>query len=631
MEENLGELVPAELVINVDRDVQQETFIEQIEQEREKALAGLSPEEREKKADDLVVEYDRLAYERSYSMLERVELSHRVRTEVERFFGPDGLGYVGSGMSTDVFTPLHRIDSSVESLTRKHFSGSLYDKRSDMMGQDYLAVQGISNLDEEQREIDRNDPERFGREMWRVSIRLAALSDVDYGEFIGDLKSVVEPILTAYRYRTKVLDTLQKRLGEKSMSESRVLVLGRDPAHREIDLRKLMKEGAPTSQLIDQTHIFADTLQDLFENRGIVRRSKAKRGSSYFWLDPDRYDPENESLDEEKRVALREFLKPDKWKERLVTEFDCVVLIEDDDLFDADFIKKYANTFIDCRDHEYKVTDDTRTPLPGMSTAMERKKAGDDVSITAIYTGIIPIVYKAQRALLWSLIESIGLAFVMIMGVMMLLLRNWKAPLSWKNALNFRGGLISMLPNVFPVVIVFGFMGHRNILVDIGSMMTASVAMGVAVDDTIHFLTWYRQAIESGLKRMDAIRVAYSRVATAMTQTTLIGGLGLAAFALSTFTPTQRFGTLMLFLLAMALVGDLILLPALLAGPLGKYFCKEKPDARSLDEMDGLPDDGQPELRVVGEDVAGNAGDAAASDEAKYDVHPDSFKHQSGG
>ena len=107
--------------------------------------------------------------------------------------------------------------------------------------------------------------------------------------------------------------------------------------------------------------------------------------------------------------------------------------------------------------------------------------------------------------------------------------------------------------------------------------MTASVAMGVAVDDTIHFLTWYRDAIESGLKRLDAIRVAYSRVATAMTQTTLIGGLGLSAFALSTFTPTQRFGTLMLFLLAMALIGDLILLPALLAGPLGKYFCKEKP------------------------------------------------------
>ena len=53
-----------------------------------------------------------------------------------------------------------------------------------------------------------------------------------------------------------------------------------------------------------------------------------------------------------------------------------------------------------------------------------------------------------------------------------------------------------------------------------------------------------------------------------MTQTTIVGGLGLFVFALSTFTPTQRFGTLMLVMLAVALVGDLIMLPALLAGPL---------------------------------------------------------------
>jgi hypothetical protein len=57
-----------------------------------------------------------------------------------------------------------------------------------------------------------------------------------------------------------------------------------------------------------------------------------------------------------------------------------------------------------------------------------------------------------------------------------------------------------------------------------------------------------------------------------MTQTTLIGGLGLAVFALSTFTPTQRFGVMMVTLLVAALAGDLILLPALLAGPLGRFF-----------------------------------------------------------
>jgi hypothetical protein len=136
-----------------------------------------------------------------------------------------------------------------------------------------------------------------------------------------------------------------------------------------------------------------------------------------------------------------------------------------------------------------------------------------------------------------------------------------------------------MLPNVFPVVIIFGAMGHLGVLVDIGTMMTASVAMGVAVDDTIHFLTWFRQGIAEGQTRKEAICKAYGHVATAMTQTTLIGGLGLSVFALSTFTPTQGFGIMMLALLAMALLGDLIFLPALLAGPLGWFFEPRRPAA----------------------------------------------------
>ena len=141
-------------------------------------------------------------------------------------------------------------------------------------------------------------------------------------------------------------------------------------------------------------------------------------------------------------------------------------------------------------------------------------------------------------------------------------------------------------------------------LVDIGSMMTASVAMGVAVDDTIHFLNWYRGALGNGYDRKSAIKIAYDRVATAMTQTTLIGGFGLSAFALSTFTPTQRFGVLMLILLGMALIGDLILLPALIAGPLGKYFGKERPGAnpnglKGDADGDEVDDDGQPTLRLV--------------------------------
>ena len=63
-------------------------------------------------------------------------------------------------------------------------------------------------------------------------------------------------------------------------------------------------------------------------------------------------------------------------------------------------------------------------------------------------------------------------------------------------------GIISMIPNVFPIVVVFGALGWLGINVDIGIMMTASVALGVAVDDTVHFLTWFRRGISRGAQSL---------------------------------------------------------------------------------------------------------------------------------
>lgn len=112
-------------------------------------------------------------------------------------------------------------------------------------------------------------------------------------------------------------------------------------------------------------------------------------------------------------------------------------------------------------------------------------------------------------------------------------------------------------------------MGQFGFLVDVGTMMTASVALGISVDDTIHFLTWFRDGLGNGMSREEATRFAYSRCATSMFQTTLIAGLGLSAFALSTFTPTQMFGIMMLAILSAALLGDIIFLAAILNTPLG--------------------------------------------------------------
>ncbi len=178
------------------------------------------------------------------------------------------------------------------------------------------------------------------------------------------------------------------------------------------------------------------------------------------------------------------------------------------------------------------------------------------------YTGMTPVVYMAERALLDGLVESFFGAFIMIAAVMSVVFRD------------LRAGLLTMLPNVFPMTVVFGLMSWLGISLDIGTMMTASVAMGVCVDDTVHFANWFRRGIRQGLDRRDAVVMAYEHSAGAIYQSTAIVALGLVTFALSTFMPTRRFGLLMFTLLGCGLVADLALTPVILSGPLGRFFMR---------------------------------------------------------
>ena len=129
-----------------------------------------------------------------------------------------------------------------------------------------------------------------------------------------------------------------------------------------------------------------------------------------------------------------------------------------------------------------------------------------------------------------------------------------------------------MLPNLFPAVVTFGLMGLLAMPVDIGAMMTASVALGIAVDDTLHFLTWFRRRMAQTSDRRDAVEFAFRHCAAPMLQTSIVCGCGLLVFAISPFVPIAKFSWLMAFLLLLAIAGDLILLPALLVSPLGKLF-----------------------------------------------------------
>jgi predicted RND superfamily exporter protein len=178
------------------------------------------------------------------------------------------------------------------------------------------------------------------------------------------------------------------------------------------------------------------------------------------------------------------------------------------------------------------------------------------------YTGAVPLVCQTQRLLLRDLFFSFLTAFAIVAVVMMIVLRNVWA------------GLVAMVPNLFPALTVFGVMGWFDIPVDIGSVMTASVALGIAVVDTLHFLTWYRREISLGHSSGFAVRSAFRHCATAMAQTSLICGVGILVFVASPFVPVSRFAWMVAVLLGAALVGDLLILPALLVGPLGRVFAR---------------------------------------------------------
>ena len=177
-------------------------------------------------------------------------------------------------------------------------------------------------------------------------------------------------------------------------------------------------------------------------------------------------------------------------------------------------------------------------------------------------TGLIPIFLRTQQAVLESLIQSFALAFGLIAIVMMMLLRSVVA------------GLLTMLPNLLPVGVVFGLISWAGLRVDIGTMITASVALGIAVDGTLHLLTWFRKGVMDGLKRGEAISEALAHCGPAMWQTSAAIGLGLFMLSPADLLLISRFGWLMSALIGTALIADVVFLPALLAGPLGAMIEK---------------------------------------------------------
>lgn len=176
---------------------------------------------------------------------------------------------------------------------------------------------------------------------------------------------------------------------------------------------------------------------------------------------------------------------------------------------------------------------------------------GGDAAVTFRLTGDAHIASQALHAFVAELFESLVLAFLVILGVMTLAFRS------------LRIGLLAMVPNLLPLLATFGYMGLRGIPLDVTTVTTFAIGLGLAVDDTIHFVSRFLEEHRSAPAR-EALLATYAGAGRAIVNTSVLLMLGIGVLQLSSFQPTQIFSTLMLLTIGSAVVADLVVLPALL-------------------------------------------------------------------
>ena len=167
-------------------------------------------------------------------------------------------------------------------------------------------------------------------------------------------------------------------------------------------------------------------------------------------------------------------------------------------------------------------------------------------------TGTVYTLVSTVGALLMDLVKSFGSALIIITFIMIFMLKGLKL------------GLLSMVPNLIPIIWLMGFMGFVGITIDMNNILIASIAIGLAVDDTIHLLHHFRVHYEEGRDSFQAISSSLNHAGRAMVTTSSILTLGFFAYIFADMKNIQIFGLLIGLSAAMAMLIDLIFGPALL-------------------------------------------------------------------
>lgn len=183
-------------------------------------------------------------------------------------------------------------------------------------------------------------------------------------------------------------------------------------------------------------------------------------------------------------------------------------------------------------------------------TALLHIGLGDSVKITV--TGMVPLFQRTLSAAMSSMASSYVIAFILISIMMIILLGS------------VRIGLVSMVPNILPIIITLGFMSLVHMPLDMFTMLVGAIVIGLSVDDTVHFFHNFAKYHKRGLSTKKAIEQTMIGTGRALVATSVVLSLGFFVYMFASLSNLINFGILAGGAIAIALISNIILGPALL-------------------------------------------------------------------
>lgn len=242
---------------------------------------------------------------------------------------------------------------------------------------------------------------------------------------------------------------------------------------------------------------------------------------------PKREIPQNPQQLQKIIQYLQTYL-PHSWRKFVSTEHQTAQLL----VYGADV---GAKKVLDALENVKKVIQET--PWPGLSLQI---------------TGLGPVAAPGLQKLVKDLRDSLFLAFLIIFATITLVFRSLKL------------GLLSLPPNITPLIIAYGFLGMIGLELQITTIFVFPIALGLAVDDTIHFIVRYLEVSKHHSLTQNAICQTFQSAGKGIVFTTILLSIGFFSLLFSAFPITQRFGMMMEIIILSALLGDILLLPACL-------------------------------------------------------------------